>query len=229
MDDLSWIQEQERLENINQNHFREPMDKIECVSIFIDANNSIEKVLKEKLLLKSLIEEPSIEEPSEESKIENPVTNGVKNVLNRVLTKHAITTFLEPKLESKYALDDILLYNVTVEPNQIQMFSNSSDDSSIKSSPYFNSCNKGDIIIPPSIFIFHNVNAIYFILRERTLELFVPKSIIKSATATAKGKNTKKVRILEPIDLGKDKIKTKKKNRVTRKITSEIGEREGGR
>ena len=145
MEDLSWIQEQERLENINQNYYREPMDKIECVFIFIDANNSIEKVLKEKLLLKSLIEEPSIEEPSieepsEESKIENPVTNGVKNVLNRVLTKHAITTFLEPKLESKYALDDILLYNVTIEPNQIQMFSNSSQDSSIKTTPYLNKC-----------------------------------------------------------------------------------------
>jgi hypothetical protein len=86
----------------------------------------------------------------------------------------------------------------------------------LKSSPYLNSCKKGDIIIPPSIFIFHNVNAIYFILRERTLELFVPKSIMKSAIS--KGKNTKKVRILEPIELGKDKIKNKKSNRGTRKI-----------
>ena len=197
MEDLSWIQEQERLENINQNYYREPMDKIECVFIFIDANQCIEKVIKEKLSVEPL------SKPNQEN---------TTNILNRVLKKDAIAACLEPKLESKYVLDDILLYNVTIEPNQIQMFSNSSDDSSIKSSPYLNSCNKGDIIISPSIFIFHNVNAIYFILRERTLELFVPKSIMKSSVS--KGKNTKKVRILEPIEL----VKTKKKNRVTRKI-----------
>ena len=233
MEDLSWIQEQERLENINQNYYREPMDKIECVFIFIDANQCIEKVIKEKLSVEPL------SKPNQEN---------TTNILNRVLKKDAIAACLEPKLESKYVLDDILLYNVTIEPNQIQMFSNSCDDSSInlysginvfmhesdmglpwncihldtipridlKSSPYLNSCNKGDIIISPSIFIFHNVNAIYFILRERTLELFVPKSIMKSANS--KGKNTKKVRILEPIELGKDKIKNKKSNRGTRKI-----------
>ena len=201
MEDLSWIQEQERLENINQNYYREPMDKIECVFIFIDANQCIEKVIKEKLSVEPL------SKPNQEN---------TTNILNRVLKKDAIAACLEPKLESKYVLDDILLYNVTIEPNQIQMFSNSSDDSSIKSSPYLNSCNKGDIIITPSIFIFHNVNAVYFILKvkeiERTLELFVPKSIMKSSVS--KGKNTKKVRILEPIEL----VKTKKKNRVTRKI-----------
>jgi hypothetical protein len=132
--------------------------------------------------------------------------------MNRVLKKETILALLKPKLENKFLLDDVLLFNVILEPNKIQMFSNSSENSSIKLSPFLKIVDTtDDIIIVPSIFIFHNINSIYFLLKENLAEVFVPKSIIKSATSRVK--NTKKVRIIDHIDIAKQK----KKNRVTRK------------
>ena len=186
MDDDSWIQEQERLENINQNYYREPMDAIRCVFLYINANLYIEKISHEKIFLEPMLE----------------------NIVNRVLKKDSILNCLESKVLNKYELDDILLYNVIIEPNQIQMLANSNNDIV---TPFLNKCKLDDILIPPSIFIFHNVNTVYFLLKEKKVELSIPKSILKSAIS--KGKNTKKVRIIDHLE----DIKNKKKHRITRK------------
>uniref|UniRef100_A0A6C0DSL3 Uncharacterized protein n=1 Tax=viral metagenome TaxID=1070528 RepID=A0A6C0DSL3_9ZZZZ len=190
--DISWMDEQERLEQINQNYYREPMNSIQCVFLFINNNHYIEKITNEKISLDFCLD----------------------NSMNRILKKETIVDLLKLRLENKYEVDDILLYNVIVEPNKIQLFSNSSENSSIKLSPFLKNVDMAyDIIVAPSIFIFHNVNAIYFLLKENPVEVFIPKSIIKSSVS--KVKNTKKVRIIDHIDIAKQK----KKNRNTRKIT----------
>ena len=185
---MSWIREQERLEKINQNYYREPIESIHCFFLFINSNLYIEKIIDETIILDTSLEKCAHH--------------------HRILTKDKISELLKPKLESKYVLDDILLYNVTIEPNQIQSFAN------IDKTPFLTSGFEllDDIIIPPSIFIFHNVNALFFLCKEKPVELFIPKSIIKSSGL--KVKNTKKVRIIDHMAI----LKNKKKNRMTRKM-----------
>lgn len=202
-DDLSWIKEQERLEKINQNYYREPMDSIHCFFLFINANLYIEKITSEKIDLDSCLD----------------------NSFHQVLKKERMDDFLKPKLETKYELDDILLFNVTIEPNQIQNFANTNVDlftphidlKRVDKSPFLQSVLSNDILIPPSIFIFHNVNALFFFIQEKNVEIFIPKSIIKSANkllATVATKNTKKVKIIDHLEM----VKRKKKQRMTRKV-----------
>jgi hypothetical protein len=64
-----------------------------------------------------------------------------------------------------------------------------------------------DIVISPSIFIFHSLNSIYFVFQEiELIENPIIKPILKIGGEKDSKKTTKKVRILESI---KPKNKTK--------------------
>ena len=45
--DTSWIQKEQRIQNIQNNHIREPMDSIHAVFIYINQNNYINKISRE--------------------------------------------------------------------------------------------------------------------------------------------------------------------------------------
>jgi len=47
--DISWIIEQERLEQINHNCWREELKEIEISTIYINQNKEIEKIEREKM------------------------------------------------------------------------------------------------------------------------------------------------------------------------------------
>jgi hypothetical protein len=49
--DTSWIAEQERLNSINENYVREPMDSINAYFVYINRNQYIEKIISDKLEL----------------------------------------------------------------------------------------------------------------------------------------------------------------------------------
>ena len=75
--------------------------------------------------------------------------------------------------------------------------------------PIFN-----DIHIHKSIFIFHNINSLFFFFKEseNNINRFTLKSILKKNKC--ENNSTKKVRIIENI---KEQIKEIKKNNKTRK------------
>lgn len=183
--DISWIIEQEKIDKINQNYFREPIDNINATFIYINNNSYIEKVTSEKLPL-----------------LFNPDKN------TSVLKKEIILKIIQDKkFITKYKLMDVLTYNIDVEPEHIQNIANSENLLELSSKFFKSIALVDDICINPSIFIFHNINSIFFLFKETIDTNFSPKSILK--TGCSPHKITKKVKIsVQP---------STNKNRATRK------------
>jgi len=184
--DTDWITEQEQIQNIKTNYSREAMDRIQLVSVYINLQDSIEKVLYEHVSL---------------DKTETGSQIGKESMLKLIQTKKRYTP------TSKYKLLDVLIYTVNLEPETIQSYSKMDVESIdkkelaslLKVLPIID-----DVTIPDSIFIFHDINSIYLIFQEVALDAahrHTLKSILKKTvddasigiTTPKKIKKTKKV------------------------------------
>jgi hypothetical protein len=150
--DVSWIKEQERLQSTTVLQKREPMQKINLCFVYIDRNQFIHHICKDVEII-------------EQSKISS------ERILHIIQNKKVKTP------TSKFKLNEILLYSVNVEPEAIQSFTqdNSSGSSFLNSISVAN-----DVKIPESIFIFHNVNMLYFIFNEVEVRQANKNSTLKS-------------------------------------------------
>ena len=170
--DISWVEKHERLLNIYENYQREHMDSIKICYIYVNLQSEIEKVICENEYL---------------------FFNGNYNVIpkERVLQIVQNKKLLDNDL--KYTIDNILVYNVSIEPENIQKYVNcESVESFLKIYPIVD-----EIQLPPSIFIFHEINSIYFIFKQNEVK---PKSILKNGNKFKEnGKKTKRVRIQEDL------------------------------
>jgi hypothetical protein len=201
--DISWVQEQEKLQHIHENYFKEPMTMIDIFFIYINTNGYIEKV-------NYLQQDLSFDNNS--SIIHN-------NNIIQLIEQHKYLS------NNKYKIQDVLLYNVSLNPENIQSYSR--DEDILKSSSKFLEPLSivHDFVIPPSIFIFHKINSIFFIFKQLSEIKSIPKSIMKSSLKSdnvvtdndnndiKQHKTTKKVRILEKNNVTKLKLK----NTITRK------------
>jgi hypothetical protein len=206
--DMSWIEEEERLQNIQTNYSREPMESIKTYFIYINKNQYIDKILCE-------IQELEINSDSTGSHINK------ETILKIIQTKKISTPF------SKYKLVDILLYNIDLEPEHIQDYSkaNIEDNSNkdlLKKIPIFD-----EVTITPSIFIFHGINSLYFIFQEVEIEKVKPsrhslKSILKLDSAPRNLPSTKKVRIRDESIEYSDNQRSKRRVRTKKNMHSLI-------
>lgn len=193
--DISWIEEQEKLQQINANYFKEPMETIDIYFIYINTNDYIEKIncMQHNL---TIIDNNSI--------IHN------KDVINLIEQNKYLSN-------NKYKIQDILLYNISLQPENIQSYSKNEQilESSSKFLEPLSIIN--DFIIPPSIFIFHKINSIFFIFKQLQEIKPIPKSILRPNVSSNDKpmQKTKKVRILEYKNIKQAKIN----NRATRKQT----------
>jgi hypothetical protein len=199
--DTNWINEYDQLQSINSNPLREHMNSIGAYFIYINPNDYIENVVFEKIVL----------ELDSENK-------------SSIIRKETILKIIQSKkntIDSKYKLIDILSFVIDIEPENIQSFlkndlekmnfNNCFDSKTfMKIIPIFN-----DIHIDKSIFVFHNINSLFFFFKEseNNIRRFTLKSILKKGSID-NNKNTKKVRIVENI---REQLKKDKKNN-TRKI-----------
>jgi hypothetical protein len=176
--DISWIQEQERIQNIQSNYYREPMESINTYFIYINQNQYIDKILCEKYDL---------------------YTNNGCSLLNKETLLQIIQNKKIKTNYSKYKLIDILQYHVELEPEHIQTFVNNrepeeSSQNILKNISFFD-----EIKFSPSIFIFHGINCLYFVFQE--VEIIKQnarksyKSILKDNNREPNKKGTKKVKI----------------------------------
>jgi len=191
--DISWIDKHERMNNIHKNYQREPMDSIKMCYIYVNLDSEIEKVIYENEILGQIDSS-------------NNCTLSKERVLQIVQNKKILNASL------KYSIDTILLYNVCIEPENIQKYVNSEN---VVSEPFLKVYPIIDeILIYPSIFIFHEINCIYFIFKQIDVKPIL-KSILKTGGNGIKtggngiktggngiktggnGKKTKRVRIQE--------------------------------
>ena len=84
---------------------------------------------------------------------------------------------------NKYKIQDVLLYNISLNPENIQSYSQNEDI--LKSSSKFLEPLSivNDFAIPPSIFIFHKINSLFFIFKQVQEVKPMPKSILKPSVS----------------------------------------------
>lgn len=180
---LDWLQEYECM-NVSHMLKKDSMKYIRLIILYINSNGCLEK----KLSLSSTV-------PIDDDKINY-------SDLKHVVSKHK---------QFGYTIDDILLYNVNIDPKLIQQYlvldvSCNTKHLDIPSCIYsFQS--EQNIDIPPSLPIFHNINALVVLYKENK-DLFVldmkskvnlshtRKSVDESVSTSksVRSKHTKKVR-----------------------------------
>jgi hypothetical protein len=168
---------------------KEIMNSIGLYFIYINKNFYIEKILYEKQILEKKIEQCFLS----------------KETVLKIIQSKKITT-----PNSKYKLIDILSFIIDNDYDDIKDLNNIT----LKNIPIFD-----DILINKSIFIFHNINTIYFIFKEYENSIqyrTTLKSILKN-TASPKKEDlniTKKVKIfISPKEYYKKNNNFTKKNR----------------
>ena len=173
--DVSWMSEQQRINSTEILQKREPMQKIKLCFIYINKSNYIENILHDVEILDGSI-----------------ISN--ERILHIIQNKKVKTSV------SKFKLSDILLYHIDLEPEVLQSFVQKTESSSsyLKPISIIN-----DIKVPDSIFVFHNINKLYFLFKEVEVKCLKKpqtlKSILKPVSVVGPGSrpigNTKKVRI----------------------------------
>jgi hypothetical protein len=189
--DISWI-DQEDEEGVIE---KEPMDQIQCYYIYISDENEYEEERK----IKHVIKETHVLEECPNHPEQRKISTG--RLLQMIHSKKNIPQVtntgkgtkneenLQPKnsneFGTKYRLMEILLYNVESEIDNIPNI----DKTAMKIVTI-----SEEIIIPPSLCIFHEINRLYFLFQEVEIDTYQPKPILKILSDISKGaKKTKKV------------------------------------
>jgi hypothetical protein len=161
----SWIDTQEKILQIQQNYIREQMDTICCYFLYINMNSYIEKITSEQIKI-------SYQNGEQTSKI-------------GIIPKEQVLQIIQQKRlyndkNTKYVFKDSWMYLVDLEPENIQDYSKSENFYDISKQFFQVLPPIDDIYLPPSIFIFHDINSIYFLFQEvPPKEIVKPKSILK--------------------------------------------------
>jgi hypothetical protein len=208
--DTSWIQQEERLQLIQNNLSREPMDSIHGIFIYINQNNYIDKIVRENIQL---------------TEGDNGSGSQIQyDSLLKIIQSKKVTTPV-----SKYKFANLYSFMVDLDPDHIQPFSNlNDDDDQLTNSSFFKEQNITDPVkIPSSIFVFHNTNTLYFFFQEviTTKHNTTLKSILKTEknkesrepdNSSGHTKTKKNVRIFDKLDTHISNLK-KMRNKGTRK------------
>ena len=192
--DSRWLQQEERLQNIDSIFDREQMQSITVKCIYINTHNYIDKITYTDVPLEIMND-------------------------RSILTKEKLIKLIQDnKLRTKdaaYKLMDVLLCNFDIIPSAIQSFSSVGDNINNIDHCFKSVSSVDDVIIQPSTFIFHDINSMYILFQEHELVKngHQIKSILKASDNTQKRKHTKKVRIT----LSNDRNRSNLKNRITRR------------
>ena len=164
MNEFDWIEDSEKLYNIND-HFNKISHKtIKTIFVYINDSNYIDKIKKQNIQINN-----------------DCISN--KTILkliyeNRIKNNKAV-----------YNFDSLSLFHIPIEHDKINNFNNME----MESYNYLHNMNiNTDINIPPSLFIFHNISTLFIFYKQKLLENTVT-SILKSCiTPKCNNKKTKK-------------------------------------
>lgn len=139
--DTSWMMDEEQFTNLEQLDDKTPMNEIQAKILYISSENK---------LINTETEICSLQYENEYS----------------IFPRDSFLLFIQSKKkDKKYRLSELLLYNVEIEPVNLQNYSKTTpqtnDNTYLKIISTMN-----EIRIPSSILIFHPINTLYFIFQE---------------------------------------------------------------
>jgi hypothetical protein len=175
---------------------REELDSIVIQTIYMNTNLEITKMDKETVKLQRTPGVP-LDQNHFERNLNNEVQKNVYNTNHKCISKEQLLQIIQTKKvieKTKYKLFDMILFTVDLDPRDIQKYVNGEckEKSKLKSIPIVS-----DIIISPSLFIFHSLHTFFIFFTEIVEEIPI-KSILKTAQNDGKKpKHTKKVRIAD--------------------------------
>jgi len=173
--DTDWIHHEQRLSIIEQKCFPEPLPYITLTFMYINKHAEVVETSSEKLVVEGGACGPGLLS---------------KELLISIIHSHKRNT-----PHTHYILKDTLLFHIPIQPEILPSFLDETFNTSTfaKTFPIID-----DIVLPPSIFIFHPVNTLYFIYCEQDT---LAEKQLKSAIKKSFHNNlTKRVRIKLPRD-----------------------------
>jgi len=196
--DISWLREQEQIIDVENNHKREPMNTINTMILYINQQDEIGKIVYEKHSL-----------------------DIINDLSGSLFHKNKLIEFIHSKKlytpSTRYKLSDTLLFHIDLNHHQLITFSKMNDDPNIHSYFLKPISFMTDIVIPPSLFVFHKTNSLIFIFQEIPIVNSKNKSLKSILKKDFSGEvrehipnTTKKVKIAQDIP---SKIKKHKKTR----------------
>lgn len=152
------MEQQERILQVQECYSREHMDSIRCHFIYVNLENSIEKISTERIELiretgKTVISSEQVLQLIQSNRISTPT--------------------------SKYIFQESFLYFVDLESENLQQFIQGDNFVDISKRFFQVLPLLDDIVIPQSIFVFHHLNGLYFLFKETVNKQMIPKSILK--------------------------------------------------
>jgi hypothetical protein len=180
--EFNWISVHSQLNQLNCKIFREPMKNIKINYVYINTEMNIKNIINESY------------------ELQNNIISNVE-LLFLIEKNRKIGLF-------KYKIMDILLYNIIIEPENIQKYIKTDNGCNVdKDMNYLMVLSLfNEIRVEPSINIFHSINSLYFIYIESKNSVL--PNLVKSEYNI---KKTKRVRInLNPIEIIDNKRTTKK-------------------
>ena len=135
--DTDWIDKQVRLYNENEKIFKENMKSIKIVSIFI---NSLRDIVKTQKCIHSFKDESC-----------------------KLSSNEFFQYFKNQRIQDsiKYDINQILVYNIDFDNKLYTDIESITTTNFLTSFTYIK-----DIVINPSLFIFHEINCVYIIYKE---------------------------------------------------------------
>jgi hypothetical protein len=197
---MSWLEIEKKLLEIDKKHVKEPMKTINCYFLYVNQNDYIEKIDTEVVDILSFNSRSSLENENKKGFISQ------ENVVELINRKSNL-------FNKKYKLKETSIYNVDLEPDNVFFYSQDVDFNEY-SKRFFKVLSNGEkIVIHPSIFVFHQMNSIYFLLYEdiENIDPISPRSILKKSISNLVGDNG------EPMRKKRVTIRVKNKNSKTRK------------
>lgn len=170
---MKWMEQHEKIIQTQQCHPREPMDSIACHFVYINLENSIEKIVSNHIDLDSL----------KTSSSDGKIRISIEHILQLIQTNRISTP------TTKYIYQETLLFLVDLDSENLQDFVQSDDLTPISKRFLHVLPLLDDYVIPPSVFVFHHLNCLYFFYKEvinKYSKNPAIKSILKSSHSTRK-------------------------------------------
>lgn len=184
---MSWVLDEEKLLNIQECYSRERFPSISSYFIYINDNDCIDNITCEEVFFN---------------------WDNSKNI--GIIPNDKLLKIIEDKKmrgNNKYKFVEGSLFNVTLEPDYIQGYSEINREEN-NGTCFFKTFDiMRDLYLEPTIFIFHELNSLYFIFRQTEKNLN-PTSILKFIQDEPKTKNSTTKRVV--IRLPNRKNKTRK-------------------